>query len=1459
MNTVPFFPADPPAQDSAPLSFGQQRLWLIDRLEPDSPLYNIPHLIRLRGPLDVGALGRALAAIVERHEALRTTLAMAGDEPVQCISDTPDFELPLTDLANLEDGLRETELLRRVNAEARRPFALTRDLMLRARLFRVASHDHALLLVLHHIAADGWSMAVLHRELGELYAAFAAGRPSPLAELPIQYADFAVWQREHLRGAELDRLLGYWKERLRGAPALLELPADRPRPPAQTYRGAVCSLSFPAALGAALKEFSRSRHVTLFMTLMAGFKALLHRYTGREDLVVGSFVAGREQPETEALIGFFVNTLVLRTDASGDPSFLDFLGRVRESALGAYDHQDLPFERLVEELQPARNLSHGAICQVVFTLQNMPATPLRLPGLEVDSRPVFTRTAKFDLALWCDDEPEGLRFSAEYSTDLFDEATMLRLLGHLRVLLEGAMADPSASLSRLPLLPADEARLVLEEWNDTRAVYPADRCLHELVEDQARRTPDATALVFEDRELSYAGLMTRAEALAGHLRRLGVGPDSLVGICVDRSFDMMVGLLGILKAGGAYVPLDPAYPSDRIAFMLADSGAAVVLTQAKLRASLPATGATVLCLDEPMGGAPGTSAGPAPSPEHLAYVLYTSGSTGRPKGVMITHRNVVNFFAGMDRVLGHGPGVWLAVTSISFDISVLELWWTLARGFKVVLLSEEAKLAAASAAPGGTGAPARPLDFSLLYFADDSGGQGTSKYRLLLEGAKFADRRGFKAVWTPERHFHSFGGLYPNPAVTGAAIAAVTERVQIRAGSVVAPLHHPLRIAEEWSVVDNLSNGRVGISFASGWHDRDFTLAPSRYEARRGVMLEHLDAVRRLWRGEAVAFPGPKGEAALKIYPRPVQAELPVWLTASGNPETFRNAGKSGAGILTHLLDQTVEELAEKILVYREARRAAGLDAGCVTLMLHTFVGPDDAVVRETVRKPFCDYLLRSIDLLKGLATSLHPGVDHRTLGPAELEVLANSSFERYYGKNALFGTPERCLELLDRLSAIGVDEVACLIDFGVDTDTALAGLEHLDQVRRERARAAAPQAAGFSFSEQMARHGVTHLQCTPSFARLLVQSSGALAALKPLKKLLLGGEALPAPLAQQLAAVVEGEILNMYGPTETTVWSSTFPVAQQPSGAGTVPIGRPIANTQLYLVDRHLQPVPIGVAGELLIGGDGVARGYLNRPELTAEKFIPSPFRPGARLYRTGDLARHRPEGGIEFLGRIDQQVKLRGHRIELGEIEAVLARHPEVRESAAAVREDSPGDARLVAYVVPARPHAPVAADALREFLKQHLPGHMVPSAFVTLERLPLTPNGKTDRKALPAPAADAAGGETETDCAAPHSDIENTLAAIWKQRLGVARIGRHDNFFDLGGHSLLIVQVQAQLRSQLGVDLPVVKLFQYPTLATLATHLGGAGRPARPAVPRIHERARRQREALAARGTEKTEIHS
>ena len=734
---------------------------------------------------------------------------------------------------------------------------------------------------------------------------------------------------------------------------------------------------------------------------------------------------------------------------------------------------------------------------------------------------------------------------------------------------------PEAAAAEIPVLSDPERYKLLVEWNNTRTATLPNACIHELFEAQARKTPDAVAAVFEENQLTYRELDQRANQLARHLQKLKVGPDVLVGICMEVSLEMLVGLLGVLKAGGAYVPLDPDYPKERLGFMIRDARIPVLLTQQRLLGFLPeaiaqATAAqpgtpptpvsdpvidaTVLCLDSEWPRIQKESpAAPASgvSPENLAYVIYTSGSTGNPKGVMVTHRNVANFFTGMDgRIGAEPPGVWLAVTSISFDISVLELFWTLARGFKLVLQRKEERLSRTNA-PLLTNS-ARPLDFSLLYFASDESAANGDKYRLLLEGAKFADDHGFTALWTPERHFHAFGGLYPNPAVTSAAIAATTRRLQIRAGSVVLPLHHPLRVAEEWAVVDNLSHGRVGISFASGWQVNDFVLAPDHYARRKELMLLHLQLVRKLWRGEAVAFPGADGqEVPVKILPRPIQRELPVWITASGNPETFRLAGELGVHLLTHLLGQTIDQVATNIAAYRAAwKQKSHPGEGCVTLMLHTFVGEDLEAVRAKVRQPFQAYLRSSIDLIKNapLAFSAFKSpaaasAASRESGPAnfteeELEVMSSHAFDRYFETSGLFGSPQLCLQMVDRLRDIGVNEIACLIDFGVDADSVLASLELLDQVRAQSNQRAKPARADFSFPAQVARHGVTHFQCTPSLASLLATDPQALQALRSLKKLMLGGEALPADLVQHLD--LPGTLLNMYGPTETTIWSAT-------------------------------------------------------------------------------------------------------------------------------------------------------------------------------------------------------------------------------------------------------------------------------------------------------------------------------
>ena len=1035
-----------------PLSFAQQRLWFLDQLEPGTPAYTIAIRQRLYGPLDVTALAAALTEVVRRHESLRTTFSTKGGEPVQRIADPEPVAFRIIDLQVVPAGERNDAAERAVREEARQAFDLERGPLFRPVLLQFGPDEHEMLLAVHHTVADGWSLGIIAHEIGVLCDAYGAGRPSPLPEPPIQYADFAMWQRQWLTGDVLETQRQYWHERLGRLPAPLELPTDHPRSRWPKATGASHGLELPRGLTDRLRERSRREGVTLFMALLAAFKVLLARYCGQEDIVVGTPVANRNHPELESVVGFFANTLALRTDLSGDPTVRTLLERVRETCLGAYSHQDMPFEKLVEELHPQRVPGQNPLFQVSFVLKDA--------STGADFWFVPAALPPFDLTLFIDDLSDGtLRASIDYRRDLFEPERIERLAGHYRTLLEGVAADPDRRLSALPILTPAERHRLLMEWNDTASVYPAGT-VPEVFETQVERAPEAVALLYEERQFTYRELNRRANRVAHRLRALGVGPDTLVAVCMERSLDMVIACLGILKAGGAYVPLDPAYPTERLAFMLADSGAAALLTRRVHIEHLPERLVPTICVDADADALerespenPERIAGPG----NLAYVMYTSGSTGSPKGVEIPHRGILRLLFGISYArLGPGETV-LHASSPSFDLTTFELWGPLLHGGRCAL----------------------------------------------------------------------FSGRVPTP-----------------------------------------------------------------------------DALR---------------------------------------------------------------DLIEK--------------------------------------------------------------------------------------------------------------------------------------------------------------HGVTTMWLTGSLFNSIVDAAPE--ALRGVQQLLVGGEALSVPHVRRAAeALPSTQIINGYGPTEATTFACCYHVPGPPEADATsIPIGRPIANTRVYVLDRNLRLVPIGVPGELWIAGDGLARGYVNRPQLTAERFVVHRLSETLeeRLYRSGDVVRWLANGTLEFLGRLDDQVKLRGYRVELGEIETTLARHPRVLEVAVVVRPGRDGDKRLVAYVVA---DGAVVSRDLREFLSSKLPEYMVPKAFVVLDRLPLSANGKVDRRALPEPDERAELVQAPVE---PRDELERELAEIWRDVLSVGRVGIRDNFFDLGGHSLLAVRMFAWLEERLGARLPLATLFEAPTIEGLAALIRKGTQPA------------------------------
>ncbi len=1022
-----------PAHGQVPLSAGQQQMWVVDRLAPGNPAYHISVAYRITGALDIGALEESFEQIIERHETLRTSFRESGGGPVQEIHPPWKIALGVVDLADMSETVREAELSARLASAAVEPFDLSQLPLLRTSLFRLDSDEHVLLIVLHHIVFDVWSFAVFARELSAHYAAAHLGQRATLPALPLQYADYACWGREKSTSPAMEAHLAYWRSQLRGECAPLAIPADRPRPARQSQRGGLVTRDIPRALTTQMRDLARAEGVTLFILALSAFKALLARWSGETDICLGSPIAQRPNVETEALIGYFLNTLALRSDLAGDPTFRELLRRERATVLDAFQHQDVPFEKIVAELHPVRNQSHQPIFQIAFVLMPTDSTVPVLGDAVVVPQPVPVSTAKFDLTLFIEETPAGMRTLLEFSADQFDPATAERMLESFALLLGGIVADPATSLSRLPILSDAQRKKILGEWSGRECSFPAEQTVAERFAEIREQNPSAIALVRGEEKLTYAELDARANRVAHFLQSRGISAGDFIGLHAERSLEFVVKMLGIAKAGAAYLPLEQDEPAARLTAM--QSACAFILDT------------------EPASDAADDVALPATRADGPAYVLFTSGSTGVPKGVVIPHRGITRLVVNNDYAPFQPEDVVAFASNVCFDAATFEIWGALLNG------------------------------------------------------------------------------------------------------------------------------------------------------------------------------------AALVVTPRDV--------------------------------------------------------------------------------------------LLSPTALAAH-----------------------------------------------------------------------------------------------LARHRVSVLFLTTSLFNRLAHEAPAM--FGGLRILVFGGEAADAESVRRVLAHGAAErLVNGYGPTETTTFAICHTI-RHVEGAS-IPIGRPIANTRVFLLDGNLQPVPIGVAGEIFIGGPGVALGYHGLPELTAEKFLETPF---GRVFRTGDRARWRPDGTIEFLGRIDQQVKLRGFRIEPGEIETALQQHPQIRHAAIAVRATSGAAQSLTAYLVVASNGTQTDSAALREFLSSRIPAYMIPSAFVWLDTLPLTPNGKLDTRRLPAP--DTGAREISAEAIAPRDDTEFGIATIWERVLGRSAGSVFEDFFTVGGHSLLALRLLGEIREKFGVEIPAGRLFETPTIAGLAAYLAARATP-------------------------------
>ncbi|MGW4492361.1 amino acid adenylation domain-containing protein [Streptomyces sp. NPDC004376] len=1257
-------------EDAYPLSNLQSGIVFHAGYEGETSVYRVVTSVRVELPFDEDALRRALARVFRRHPALRTSFHLSGfSEPLQLVHRDVDIPLEVhADLGTVHSSAQGASLRQWAERAKFHEFDLSAAPLLSFSVHLLGADAFQLGVVEHHVVLDGWSDGLMFHEIIAQYRAALASEDLWLPDVPSTFRQFVAAERAAVKSPEHR---AFWAEELDGAQST-PLPDKAPTGHGDGSEHRRYDVTVDAVVGARLAQIARRAQLPLKSLLTAVHVAVLQRVCPGDEVLTGVISHARlDEDGGDAVIGVFLNTLPLRMDARG-VTWLELAGKVQAHTERTFPHRGYPYGRIKSDHSDLHLDSYVNFMDF-HQEQGAGSAPLDGFGIAETEFPLSVnfmtsrQRGGFDLWLDCD--------TTRLQPDFCE-----RLAGYYGRALAELAAQPEAQADAIELRGEGELRL-LQSWNATAQPYEAATTVHGLIERQVLRSPESVALAHRWAELSYEAMDERANQLAHHLMELGVRRGNLVGVSLRRGTDMVIALLGVLKAGAAYVPLDPAFPASRLKNIAADASLVYLITGPGAPEEVRAPKTVDLVGDAPVIAAlPKTRVDVPVDGDDLAYVIYTSGSTGQPKGTAIRHRNVVNFFTGMDGTVGCGQDdVMLAVTSISFDISVLELLWPLSCGAKVVIAGERIIKNLTPAAREID----RAVNFSLFFFAASARGSNRDGYRLILDAARYADTHGFEAVWTPERHFHEFGGLYPNPAVMSAALATITQRVALRCGSVVAPLHDSVRMAEEWSLVDNLSNGRIGMAFAPGWNSNDFVFFPDNYPVRKQRMVEQLAEFRRLWHGEAVQRVGGSCELVdVRIFPAPVQDDPPIWLTSVGTIQTFEQAGAAGVNVLTHLLGQSPRDLADKISAYRRAREKHGHPGrGQVTVMVHAFMSGDADEAKQRARGPFRDYLRSSTELWRTLFATT--GQEMPENGAEEyLEPVLDMAVERYFETSGLFGSPDSCADLIRTLSDVGVDEVACLVDFGLDTEDVLSSLTWINRLREAHQEEA--DESGHSLTELCKRHSVTLFQGTPSLLSAVVTEPDSLAALRGTRALLVGGEAFPSGLAERLLhALPHSRVLNMYGPTETTIWSTSHELTAEDAAGSGIPIGRPIANTEVRVVGNDGALVPLGVEGELWIGGAGVAAGYVGRPELTTNRFVQADDA-GEPFYRTGDRVRWRGDGSLEFLGRVDRQVKILGHRVEPDEVESVLSRHPEV-DAVAVVAVSGEAGIELVAYVAP------------------------------------------------------------------------------------------------------------------------------------------------------------------------------